>query len=106
MRQFILAAAMMLSAAPGMAADAYDTALEEVRATFGTVPSFMASMSRAALPGGFVEFRRHLGNCRFSDCRHLGDMGCALQAAVERGEIDTRRYASYVELRRLIERLA
>jgi ribosome biogenesis GTPase len=60
----------------------------------------------AALPGGFVEFRRHLGGCRFGDCRHLGDMGCAVQAAVERGEIAPRRYASYVELRKVMEGLA
>ena len=57
MRQLILATTMMLSAAPGMAADAYDTALEEVRATFGTVPSFMASMSRSALPGAWAEMK-------------------------------------------------
>lgn len=60
----------------------------------------------AALSAGFLEFRRYLASCRFNDCRHLGDLGCAVQAAVERGDIDARRYASYVELRKTIERLA
>lgn len=60
----------------------------------------------SALPRGFVEFRPWLDHCRFNDCRHLGDLGCAVQAAVERGEIDPRRYSSYVALRSVLERLA
>jgi ribosome biogenesis GTPase len=38
--------------------------------------------------------------CRYRDCRHQGDEGCALQAAVERGEIDERRVTSYLKLQR------
>lgn len=57
MRQLILAALVLLTAAPGVAADAYETALAEVKATFGTVPSFMATMSRAALPGAWAEMK-------------------------------------------------
>jgi ribosome biogenesis GTPase len=59
----------------------------------------------AALARGFIEFRRHLGQCRFNDCRHIGDAGCALQAAVERGEIAARRYRSYVALRTVLDKL-
>jgi ribosome biogenesis GTPase len=59
----------------------------------------------AALPRGFVEFRPYLERCRFNDCRHAGDLGCAVQAAVERGEIDPRRYSSYLALRGVLERL-
>lgn len=58
------------------------------------------------LPAGFVEFRRYFDSCRFNDCRHLGDLGCAVRAAVERGEIDARRYSSYVALRNVLEGLA
>lgn len=47
---------------------------------------------------GFIEFRRHLGECRFRNCRHLDEPGCAIQAAVERGEIAHRRYAAYREM--------
>jgi len=60
----------------------------------------------AALPPGFLEFRPHLDACRFNDCRHLGDLGCAVQAAVERGEIEPQRYLSYVAMRRVLDRLA
>ncbi|WP_136253078.1 small ribosomal subunit biogenesis GTPase RsgA [Onishia niordana] len=51
---------------------------------------------------GFIEFRDHLGHCRFRDCRHRHEPGCALLAAVERGEIDPRRFDSY---RRILESL-
>ncbi|WP_344702132.1 small ribosomal subunit biogenesis GTPase RsgA [Halomonas cibimaris] len=44
---------------------------------------------------GFVEFRPHLGLCRFRDCRHRAEPGCALLAAVEAGNIHPQRFASY-----------
>jgi ribosome biogenesis GTPase len=59
-----------------------------------------------SLSRGFLEFRPHVDDCRFNDCRHLGDLGCAVQAAVERGEIAPQRYSSYVAMRRVLDRLA
>ncbi len=50
------------------------------------------------LAAAFVEFRPHLGLCRFRDCRHLEEPGCAIAAAHESGEINTRRLASYRHL--------
>lgn len=52
---------------------------------------------------GFVEFRPYLGRCRFRDCRHRDEPGCAVRAAVEAGEIARRRLASY---HRMLEELA
>jgi ribosome biogenesis GTPase len=46
----------------------------------------------------FVEFRPFLDRCRFRDCRHLTEPGCAVLAAKSRGEIAERRYASYARL--------
>jgi ribosome biogenesis GTPase / thiamine phosphate phosphatase len=43
----------------------------------------------------FVEFRAHLGKCKFNDCKHLTEPGCAITAAVERGEIAAPRVESY-----------
>jgi len=37
---------------------------------------------------GFVEIARHLGACRFRDCKHEGEPGCAILDAVDNGEID------------------
>jgi ribosome biogenesis GTPase len=43
----------------------------------------------------FREFRSHLGQCKFNDCKHLTEPGCAITAASARGEIDPLRAASY-----------
>jgi ribosome biogenesis GTPase len=44
---------------------------------------------------GFIEFRPFLSHCRFRDCRHQAEPGCALLAAVEAGKIHPQRFASY-----------
>ncbi len=44
---------------------------------------------------GFIEFRDFLGRCRFRDCSHRHEPGCALLEAVERGDIHSQRFASY-----------
>ncbi|RKQ96293.1 ribosome biogenesis GTPase [Kushneria sinocarnis] len=44
---------------------------------------------------GFIEFRPYLGYCRFRDCHHAREPGCALREAVERGEIDAARFESF-----------
>lgn len=54
------------------------------------------------LAEGFVEFRPLLGRCRFRDCRHEVEPGCALREAAQNGEIDARRLASYLALVREI----
>ncbi len=36
--------------------------------------------------------------CRFNDCSHVNTLGCAVAAAVERGEISAARYSNYVRL--------
>jgi ribosome biogenesis GTPase len=46
----------------------------------------------------FVEFRPWLGDCKFRDCSHLREPGCAVLDAKTRGEISERRYASYARL--------
>jgi ribosome biogenesis GTPase len=38
--------------------------------------------------------------CRFADCTHTQERGCALLAAVERGDLDRGRYENYLQLRR------
>ena len=48
----------------------------------------------------FPEMRPFLEDCRFADCSHLSEPGCAVRAAVDTGEITRERYDSYVSLRR------
>jgi ribosome biogenesis GTPase / thiamine phosphate phosphatase len=54
---------------------------------------------------GFPELARLAPACRFSDCRHLREPGCAVRAAAEAGAFSARRYESYRRLRRLREQL-
>jgi ribosome biogenesis GTPase len=51
------------------------------------------------LPHCFPEFRDFLGSCRFSDCAHVAEPGCAVREAVETGNIEGSRYESYLKLR-------
>ena len=46
----------------------------------------------------FREFRPYIGKCRFRDCAHLKEPGCAVLAAVEAGEIAPERHESYARL--------
>ncbi|MEE3157484.1 MAG: small ribosomal subunit biogenesis GTPase RsgA [Pseudomonadota bacterium] len=55
----------------------------------------LTHISHDELLEGFIEFRPLLGLCRFRDCQHLHEPGCALLQAVDSGEISTVRMASY-----------
>jgi len=50
------------------------------------------------IASGFIEFRDYLGNCRFRDCKHQADPGCALVEAVENGKIDNARFNSFLRI--------
>lgn len=47
----------------------------------------------------FPEMRERVAECTFSDCTHMHEPGCAVVAAVERGDIAAERYDSYVRIR-------
>jgi len=47
----------------------------------------------------FREFEPYRNNCQFANCTHLHEPGCAIRDAVDRGEIDRRRYLSFCQLR-------
>ena len=55
-------------------------------------------MARPDLSACFVEFAAHEGECRFRDCLHDHEPGCAVRAAVERDELDAGRYRRYLGL--------
>ena len=59
--------------------------------------------SAAAVVAGFREIESASNDCRFANCRHLQEPGCAVKAAVEAGNISPRRYESYRRLLRLTE---
>jgi ribosome biogenesis GTPase len=48
----------------------------------------------------FADIAELADQCRFRDCRHEGEPGCAVSAAVEAGDLDADRLASYHKLQR------
>lgn len=50
------------------------------------------------LAGRFREFAPYVDQCRFQDCAHVKEKGCAVLAAVKAGEIAKSRHESYVRL--------
>ena len=61
-------------------------------------PERMALTDPVRLERDFRDFASFLGECRFLDCRHGREQGCAVRAAVESGRIARSRYDSYLRL--------
>lgn len=51
------------------------------------------------LGDAFEDVERFLGKCRFSDCKHAREPGCAIKAALFSGELDAARWESYQTLK-------
>lgn len=51
------------------------------------------------LDGYFPEISKRVADCQFSDCSHVNEPGCAIKAAVSKGEIHYERYESYLRMR-------
>ncbi len=54
--------------------------------------------TRNQIADGFIEFRPYLGQCKFNDCRHEVEPGCAIQAAIKEGAIRLERFKSYLQI--------
>lgn len=50
------------------------------------------------LPETFLDFQPYLGRCRFINCSHTKEKGCAVLAAVKAGEIARSRHQNYIRL--------
>lgn len=55
-------------------------------------------LKKERLQDGFREFAQYTDRCRFSDCAHVKDAGCAVIAAVSEGKIARTRHESYCRL--------
>ena len=58
----------------------------------------METIEKERLQYDFIDFAPYIGSCRFTDCAHLKEPGCAVTEAMETGEIAKSRYKSYVQL--------
>ncbi len=55
-----------------------------------------------SLHGSFDDIEELAGTCRFRDCSHETEPGCAVTEAIKRGELDESRYRSYLKLQKEI----
>jgi len=58
----------------------------------------MWGLTAEHLDGYFPEFRPYIGDCRFADCVHTVEPGCAIRDALARDDISATRYDTYVKL--------
>lgn len=52
-------------------------------------------LSAQEVTESFIEFQDYIGHCKFRDCKHLDDPGCAVRQAVDDGHISRARFESY-----------
>jgi ribosome biogenesis GTPase / thiamine phosphate phosphatase len=57
----------------------------------------LAHLSKNEIECGFLEIRHLLGTCRFRDCGHSKEPGCAIRGARDTGLFDPRRYAALLQ---------
>lgn len=60
---------------------------------------FGIAASEEGVEAGFAELARLSSGCRYRDCSHTGEPGCAVRAAVETGTLDSEEVAHYHKLR-------
>lgn len=63
----------------------------------------LVSGSEEALAKTFSEIDEYLGECRFRDCGHNGEPGCAIGDAIEKGDLSSDRFESYKRMGRELE---
>lgn len=56
-------------------------------------------LSEGMLERAFPEFAPHLGHCRFYNCHHVAEPGCAVLQAVANDHVDAGRHQLYLQLR-------
>lgn len=54
--------------------------------------------SSSGLSKSFSDIEQYLGKCKFKDCHHQFEPGCAIKAAVRNGELSLERWESYLKL--------
>ncbi len=58
-----------------------------------------------SLRASFEDISRLTSECKYSDCSHVNDAGCAIRNAVQQGQLDPARYESFLNLETEIEAL-
>ena len=73
---------------------------EKYEATFGGAEANVAvSLSNYGVDAAFGEIEALASACRFSDCTHTSEPGCAVRKALEDGTLDAARWESFRKLK-------
>ncbi|WP_457669048.1 small ribosomal subunit biogenesis GTPase RsgA [Thiolapillus sp.] len=64
----------------------------------------LGQITRRQLEVGFREFEPYLGSCRFSNCTHHHEPGCALLEAMENGAIHPERLKNFLHMAQQLEK--
>jgi len=59
-----------------------------------------------ALDNTFSDVMEIMAHCRFKDCTHLNEPGCAVRDAIESGQLDSKRLEGYIKLKKELKYLA
>lgn len=59
-------------------------------------------INESQLQQGFIEIADRIGDCKFRDCQHEKEPGCAILAGAENGDIHPNRFASYQHIKAAI----
>jgi len=52
------------------------------------------------LDEAFTDVKSYFGKCRFSDCQHKSEPGCAIKEAIANGDLSEERWSSYLQIKR------
>lgn len=58
----------------------------------------ITELEKSVMSHYFPEMRSRMSECKFNNCQHINEPKCAIKDAVESGEIDESRYATYLQL--------
>lgn len=62
-----------------------------------------SNISKQVLGQCMVDFEPYIGQCRFNDCIHQNEPGCAIKQAVDEKKIPLRRYRNYLDVLEIIQ---
>ena len=58
----------------------------------------ITELEKSVMSHYFPEMRKRMNECKFNNCKHMNEPKCAIKEAIEAGEIDESRYATYMQL--------
>jgi ribosome biogenesis GTPase / thiamine phosphate phosphatase len=58
----------------------------------------LIDFDKSEVAGYFPDLFVYTRDCRFKNCRHINEPGCAVKEAVENGKINESRYNSYLSI--------